>query len=199
MYSWWDDEFAFDTLDSINFPTQGTYFTFNTYLRNEEVDDHSVIAKPTGSNTIKSLVVDLNWKSAVNFGNHAFVAKAAYSEAFTEDENESIYISYLGGFLNLSGYQKDALVGTKKAFTAAIYQFDLGRSLFLMESVPLYLGVSLESGNVWQQDQDINHDDFVVSGSLYLGADTSLGPVALGYGRNHENTDAFYFYLGKNF
>ncbi|MFY0639427.1 MAG: patatin-like phospholipase family protein [Bermanella sp.] len=192
-------KFAFDTLDSINFPTQGTYFTFNTYLRNEEVDDHSVIAKPTGSNTIKSLVVDLNWKSAVNFGNHAFVAKAAYSEAFTEDENESIYISYLGGFLNLSGYQKDALVGTKKAFTAAIYQFDLGRSLFLLESLPLYLGLSLESGNVWQQDQDINHDDFVVSGSLYLGADTSLGPVALGYGRNHEDTDAFYFYLGKNF
>jgi NTE family protein len=192
-------KFGFDTLDSINFPTQGTYFSFSSYFRNEDVDDHSVIEKQTQSNTIKSLLVDLNWKSAVNFGNHAFVAKAAYSEAFTEDENESIYLSYLGGFLNLSGYKKDALVGTKKAFTAAIYQFDLGRSLFYPESLPLYLGLSLESGNVWQQDQDINHDDFVVSGSLYLGADTSLGPVALGYGRNHEDTDAFYFYLGKNF
>ncbi|WP_283789420.1 patatin-like phospholipase family protein [Bermanella sp. WJH001] len=192
-------KFGFDTLDSINFPTQGTYLSFSSYFRNEEVDDHSVIEKQSNSNAIQSLVVDLSWKSAVNFGNHAFVAKAAYSEAFTEDKNESIYISYLGGFLNLSGYQKDALVGTKKAFTAAIYQFDLGRSLFLLESLPLYLGLSLESGNVWQQEQNINHNDFVVSGSLYLGADTSLGPVALGYGRNHEDTDAFYFYLGKNF
>lgn len=192
-------KFGFDTLDSINFPTQGTYFTFHSYLRNEDVDDHTVISKEDRNNVIKSLFIDLNWKSAINFGHHAFVAKAAYSEVFTEDDNESIYISYLGGFLNLSGYQKDALVGVKKAFTAGIYQFDLGRSLFYLEQLPLYVGLSLESGNVWQQEEDIKYKDFVVSGSIYLGTDTSLGPVALGYGRNHEDTDAFYFYLGKNF
>lgn len=192
-------KFGFDSLDSINFPTQGAYFTFSSYLRDEDVDEHTVIVKEENANTIQSLAVDLNWKSAVNFGHHAFVAKVAYSEVFTKDNNESIYLSQLGGFLNLSGYPKNALVGAKKAFIAGIYQFDLGRSLFYLEQLPLYVGLSLESGNVWQQEEDISQKDFVVSGSIYLGTDTSLGPVALGYGRNHEDTDAFYFYLGKNF
>lgn len=192
-------KFGFDTLDSINFPTQGSYFTFSAFLRDEDVDDHTVIAKKSGASTIQSLVFDLNWKGAIQFGNHGFVAKLAYSEAFTEDDNESIYIANLGGFLNLSGYQKDALAGTKKAFSAGIYQFDLGRSLFNLEQFPLYLGVSVETGNVWQQGESIDQKGLILSSSLFLGSDTSLGPVALGFGSNHQGSDAFYFYLGKNF
>lgn len=140
----------------------------------------------------------MSWKGALRFGNHAVVAKASYAEAFTEDNNESIYISYLGGFLNLSGYNKDALAGSKKLFAAGIYQFDLGRSFLDLEEFPLYLGLSLETGNVWQQD-DENEADFIVSNSLYLGTDTSLGPIAFGFGRTDDNNQAFYFYLGKNF
>lgn len=190
---------GFDTLDSINFPTQGSYFTINTFLRNEEVDDHAVITRRDGVSDVMSLVVDVNWKAAVKFGNHAFVAKASYAEAFTENNNESIYISYLGGFLNLSGYHKDALAGSRKAFSAGIYQFDLGKSLLNLEQFPLYLGLSLETGNVWQEDEEINRKDLILASSVYLGTDTSLGPIALGYGRTDDHTDAFYFYLGKNF
>jgi NTE family protein len=192
-------KFGFDTLDSINFPTQGSYFTFSSFVRKEDVDDHTVIAKKHGDDKIKSLLIDINWKAAVEFGNHAFVAKAAYSEAFTDNDNESIYVAYLGGFLNLSGYQKDTLAGTKKAFVAGVYQFDLGKSAFNLGTLPLYLGLSLESGNVWQQGENIHHKELILAGSVYLGTDTSLGPVALGFGRAHDNTDAFYFYLGKNF
>jgi NTE family protein len=192
-------KFGFDTLNSINFPTQGSYFTFNAFLRNEEVDDHPVITKKEDVSQIMSLVIDVNWKGALKFGNHAVVAKASYSEAFTDDDNESVYISYLGGFLNLSGYGKNALAGAKKSFIAGIYQFDLGRSLLNLEQFPLYLGFSLEAGNVWQQDEETEHDNLIFSGSTYLGTDTSLGPIALGYGKTNTNEQAFYFYLGKSF
>jgi NTE family protein len=192
-------KFGFDTLDSINFPTQGSYFTFSSFLRNEVVDDSAVITKKEGDDQIMSLVIDVNWKGAIKFGNHAVVAKASYSEAFTRDKNESVYISYLGGFLNLSGYNKNALAGSKKAFSAGIYQFDLGKSLLHLEQFPLYLGLSLEVGNVWQQDEEINRKDLILGATTYLGTDTSLGPIALGYGRTDDNSDAFYFYLGKNF
>lgn len=189
---------GFDTLNSINFPTEGNYFSFVYTLRNEDVDSHEVVNKKPGADYIRSAVVDVNWKGALRFGNHAVVAKASYSEAFTEDNNESVYISYLGGFLNLSGYHKNALAGSKKLFAAGIYQFDLGRSFLDLEEFPLYLGISLETGNVWQQGDEVD-TDFIVSNSLYLGTDTSLGPVALGLGRADDNTPAFYFYLGKNF
>lgn len=192
-------KFGFDTLDSIDFPTQGAYFSFSSYLRTEEVDDHEVIAKEEGAGHIKSLVIDVSWKGALKFGHHAVVAKASYSEAFTENNNESIYISYLGGFLNLSGYGKDRLAGAKKSFVAGIYQFDLGKSLLNLDQLPLYLGLSLETGNVWQQDEETDFQDLILSSSVYVGTDTSLGPIALGYGRSSSNEQAFYFYLGKSF
>ena len=192
-------KFGFDDLDSISFPTEGVYFSLSSFLRHEKVDDHPVITKNDEGDLIMSLVVDVNWKGAVKFGNHAFVAKASYSEAFTKNDNESVYISYLGGFLNLSGYQRNALGGSKKAFAAAIYQFDLGRSFLNLEQYPLYFGVSTEAGNVWQQEQEITHQDLILSSSAYIGTETSLGPVALGYGRTDSHSDAFYFYMGKNF
>lgn len=192
-------KFGFDSLDSINFPTQGSYFTFSSYLRDEEVDDDLVITKEEGVSKIKSLVVDINWKGALRFGNHAVVAKASYSEVFTENKNESVYISYLGGFLNLSGYGKDTLAGAKKSFVAGIYQFDLGKSLLNLEQLPLYLGLSLEAGNAWQQNEETDFQDLILSSSVYVGTDTSLGPIALGYGRASSNEQAFYFYLGKSF
>jgi NTE family protein len=192
-------KFGFDTLDSINFPTQGSYFTFNSFLRYEEVDDHPVLDKKQGVDRIVSLVFDVNWKGALKFGNHAVVAKASYSEAVTEDDNESIYISYLGGFLNLSGYHKNALAGSKKAFSAGTYQYDLGKSLLHLEQFPLYLGLSIEAGNVWQQQDDIDQEELILASSAYLGTDTALGPVALGYGRTNKNDQTFYFYLGKAF
>jgi NTE family protein len=192
-------KFGFDTLDSIDFPTEGSYLTLSAFLRDEEVDDHMVITKEEGVSKIRSLVVDMNWKGALKFGNHAVVAKASYAEAFTENDNESIYIAYLGGFLNLSGYGKDTLAGAKKSFVAGIYQFDLGKSLLHLAQFPLYLGLSLETGNAWQQDEEIDPHDLIVSGSAYLGTDTALGPIALGYGRTNSNEQAFYFYLGKSF
>ena len=190
---------GFDSLNSIDFPTEGFYINFSSFLRNEEVDDHSVISKADNADFISSLLVDVNLKGAVKFGNHAVVAKASYSEAFTQDDNESIYISYLGGFLNLSGYQKNSLSGAKKVFAAGIYQFDLGRSFLDLDEFPLYLGLSFEAGNVWQEGQGINHQDLILSSSTYIGADTRLGPIALGYGRTDTDIETFYFYLGKNF
>lgn len=191
-------KFGFDNLNSINFPTEGNYFSLSYILRNEVVDDHLVLDKKEGADQISSLVFDVNWKGALKFGNHAVVAKASYSEAFTEDGNESIYIAYLGGFLNLSGYHKNALAGSKKAFAAGIYQFDLGRSFLNLEEFPLYLGLSLEAGNVWQSES-IDNEALILASSVYLGTDTSLGPVALGYGATDDDTQTFYFYLGKSF
>lgn len=191
-------KFGYDTLNSINFPTQGSYFSFVALARNERVDDHVLINKQDNADEISSLVLDINWKGALRFGNHAVVAKASYAEALTDNNNESIYISYLGGFLNLSGYQKNALAGSKKVFVAGVYQFDLGKSLLNLDEFSLYLGLTLEAGNVWQQAEPIDQD-LIVSNALYIGTDTSLGPIALGYGRTNQQDQAFYFYLGKSF
>lgn len=194
-------DFGFDSLDDINFPTQGTYFTFSMLLReenvNEDVEDDPGLV--WDDDEIISFVVDANWKTAAHFGNHAFVIKASYAEIFTERGDDSVYFTSLGGFLNLSGYHKDALSGNKKLFSAGIYQFDLGRSFLDQTGLPVYLGISLETGGVWQEWQEMDEADLILASSIYLGTKTMLGPIALGYGHTSTDSQAVYFYLGKSF
>ena len=65
--------------------------------------------------------------------------------------------------------------------------------------MPTYIGASLEAGNVWQDKDDIDFDSLIASGSLFVGVDSILGPIYLGYGLAEDNKNSFYFYLGKVF
>ncbi len=54
-----------------------------------------------------------------------------------------------------------------------------------------YLGGSLESGNVWQEEFDF--DDLQLAGSIFLGYDTILGPLYLALGYIDQGESAGYF------
>lgn len=98
----------------------------------------------------------------------------------------------LGGFLNLSGFNQLELSGPYAGLARAIYLRDLGTSL-----VRTYAGASLEAGNTWQDQSDIRWDQTRIAGALFLGADTILGPVYLGYGHADGGNNALYIYLGR--
>ncbi|MCK5820026.1 MAG: patatin, partial [Psychromonas sp.] len=118
------------------------------------------------------------------------------------DGEVNMHLSELGGFLNLSGYQKDALVGDHKAFTAVVYQYDLA-GVSHGVGLPIYLGGSLEAGNVWSLNEDVDIGNVVTSGSLFLGTDTTFGPAIIGlgyatsFGYYDENPLTLFFSLGK--
>ena len=119
--------------------------------------------------------------------------------ATTQNDGDfTLHVADLGGFLNLSGFRKDTLVGAHKVFGAVIYQYDLGRDV-LITDLPLYLGTSLEAGNAWFNRDDVDLGDLIFGSSLYLGTDTDWGPAALGFGFNDSGQSAFYLFVGKNF
>ncbi len=186
---------AYDNLNSINFPTQGNKLSLDLYLRKDKYDH--IWANTSDE---PSLEINLDWRGAFGIGRHTFVGISSLATVFT-DNDVSIRVSELGGFLNLSGYQKDALIGAHKVFVAAVYQYDLGYGEM---GLPLYLGTSLESGNVWALDDNIALDELVTSGSLYLGTDTSFGPVVIGLGYSKsfasylEDDLRIFFSIGKN-
>jgi NTE family protein len=183
---------AYDTLNSISFPTEGNRFSVNAYLRD---DDFSGI--DFTDNQDLAWQIEADWKGALNLGHHAIVGKVAL--ATTEnDGNYTLQLAELGGFLNLSGFHKHGLVGAHKVFGAFIYQYDLGRDV-LITDLPLYLGTSLEGGNVWYERDLVDLNDLIYSGSLYLGTDTTWGPAALGFGLSDNGEKAFYLFIGKNF
>ncbi|MGB0937379.1 MAG: patatin-like phospholipase family protein [Colwellia sp.] len=183
----------YDTLNSINFPTQGNKFSFNAYYLKDiyEVSPESIDEL--------SLTMTLDWRGALSLGNHSFMGITSLATSENKNEHDfTIHVSELGGFLNLSGYQKDALIGAHKVFGAIVYQYDLGRKLFGQEGLPMYLGTSAELGNVWQNEESVDVSDLITAGSIYLGVDTSFGPAVVGLGYSNGGESTVFISLGKN-
>jgi len=63
---------------------------------------------------------------------------------------------------------------------------------------PLYVGTSIEAGNVWLASETDRLDDLITAGSIFVGTDTRLGPVALAFGFAVGDNNSVYLYLGKN-
>lgn len=84
----------------------------------------------------------------------------------------------LGGILNLSGHVENALFGQQAAVVDLIYY----KHFKALRIFSWYLGGSLEYGGVWE-DKDEIFNDGIVSGSLFVGAETPIGPVYIGYGQ----------------
>ncbi len=183
---------GYDTLNSINFPTQGNKLTLEIFRRK---DNYSPLLTP--DETDHSTQIKLDWRGAVALKGHTFVGIASFATLANETDF-SVHVAELGGFLNLSGYQEDALIGVHKAFAAVVYQYDLGRELPGGSGLPIYLGASFESGNVWGIDETRKYSDLIHSGSIYLGTDTSFGPAALGVGVTSDGESTFFLSIGKN-
>lgn len=185
-------KFGYDSLDSISFPTSGNRITLNVYVRKEDFDQEII------NDDDFSVQLEADWKGALSVGNHAFVGKASFA-TISDDDLSTLHLAELGGFLNLSGYHKDSLIGAHKVFGAFVYQYDLGRDALGMTDYPLYLGWSLEAGNVWQTREAVSLSDLIYASSLYVGTDTSMGPAALGFGISDLGDKSFYLFIGKNF
>jgi NTE family protein len=186
--------FGYDTLDSINFPTSGNKLRIEMQLLN---DKYSQALTPLEYD--KSITFNLDWRGAIGIREHTFVGITSFATVDNETDF-SVHVTELGGFLNLSGYQQDALIGIHKVFAAIVYQYDLGREVPGPggSGLPIYLGTSLEVGNVWSVNESIEYDDLIHSGSIYLGTDTSFGPAVFGVGFADGGEYALFLSIGKN-
>lgn len=172
--------FYVDTLDNPNFPRQGwlaTVFASTSRAALGASDEY----EQAGFNTVYSQAWDRN----------SLLAGLTFATTFGGDQQpQSRY--RLGGFLNLSGFNQMELSGEHMGLARVIYTRELQRGL-----VNTYAGASLEAGNVWDSRSDIRFDNQRVAGSLFVGADTFIGPLYLGYGYADGGFDALYLFLGR--
>lgn len=101
----------------------------------------------------------------------------------------------LGGFLRLSGFEEGRLSGQQSGLARLIYM----RRINDIQQFKAYAGASLEAGNVWADSGDIFGGDHIVGGSLFIGADTPIGPLYFAYGHNDTGKGSVYLYLGPLF
>ncbi|MBL4596326.1 MAG: patatin-like phospholipase family protein [Robiginitomaculum sp.] len=104
----------------------------------------------------------------------------------------------LGGFLNLSGLAPSSRLGNHSALASLVWYRPITAPTGLI-SYPLYLGFSLEAGNVFDRLDDIRLANFTTAGSIFLGAPTPIGPVYLAGGVTEDGNTSVYLFVGQTF
>ena len=130
-----------------------------------------------------------------SFGRHTIELGALVNVA-TEDSDLVENFYPLGGFLRLSGLARGEISGPHAGVARIVYYRRTGNTGGDLFEIPLYLGASLEAGNVWQRRSDIGLDEAITSGSLFLGLDTNFGPLYLAAGLAEGGRTNFYLSLG---
>ena len=174
---------AFDTLDSGQIPLSG--------LRGEVqwVSSSSALGADADADAIES-----NINLVRTFGRHSFSVGALLNVALDDDTVVQNFYP-LGGFLRLSGLAQGEISGPHAGVARLVYYRRSGDTGGLFE-IPLYVGASLEAGNVWERRSDIGFDGMIASGSVFVGLDTFFGPVYLAAGLADGGRTNFYLSVG---
>ena len=101
----------------------------------------------------------------------------------------------LGGFQNLSGYQDRQILASRVTFGRVVYGYQLGPAGALARG--LYVGGSLEAADARGRVNALGSEDAIVAGSLFIAADTAIGPFYLGAGLGEGGERALYLFLGR--
>lgn len=171
-------DLAYDTLDDVNFPRTGAKAEFRY--------SHALAGKNGYAYDFQGVLpvaLSQNWTAVLA----TRLGKSSQSGYYT-----------MGGLFSLSGAPEDRYAGEKLIFGAA----RLSRRIDAMVSspMPLYAGITIEGARLSNNDrQTWTHQDgrWIGAASLFLGADTWLGPVFLGLGRTTEDSMAVTLYWGR--
>ncbi len=172
-----------DKLDNVYFPHSG-YFSRIEY-RN---------ARQGLGSSANYDQADLTHVVARSWGEHTLIGGAYLATTF--DGTAPLGGLYrLGGFNRLSGLQEDQLTGQYAGLLSLTYM----RRAYRIALVDAYVGAGVQVGNVWQNSKDVSLNNSIWSGSLFVGADTPIGPLYLGYGFTDRRDRSFYLILGPRF
>ena len=174
----------YDTLDSAFVPRQGNRATLDLF------SPQSALGATYSYNRLEG-----NWTGAWSLGDHTLVGRARLGG--TLGGELPFYDEFaVGGLFDLPGYATGELRGGQIAYGGLAYyhrlttlQPPIGRGV--------YAGVSLEGADLQDSFRGLTAPGTRFGSSVFLGADTWLGPIYLGLGVNGDGDGAAYLQLGK--
>ncbi len=182
----WVVSFLYDQLDSINIPRSGLMANISWRAHKEALG---------ADNEYETFHVNGLW--AGTWRKHTLMLWGGLAVVANDDEPVENAFS-LGGLYNLSGYQRSELVGRYAGVMRLIYLKELGESQSVLK-VPVYVGASLEAGNVWNNRDEIRFDSLILAGSIGLAIDSPLGPIYLARGFAEDGHAGNYLLIGRTF
>lgn len=169
----------YDRLDNRFLPTRGAYSTLN-YIRSVEglgADD-----------AFEQL--EFSFFGSRTFGLHNILYGIEYKTSLSDAI--PIYALYSGGgFMNMSGYEPNSLLGPNYGHALLGYRYQVAKSGLL----PGYVGMTVEYGDA-SIDREEVFTDGLLNGSVYFGYKSPLGPVFLGVGWSEDRSAIYFIRLG---
>lgn len=182
----WRGRLSFDQLDNVYFPRKGWATTLNGRLSRANMgattEYDRLEARILGAATTGRTTFSARFEGGTAFGDHL-----PFHDRFE-----------LGGFSRLSGIESGRIFGDEAALLV-LGSFFRVASLNPALGGNVYLGVSGELGQAWQNTEESALDDMLLGGTLYLGVESLLGPFYMGYGLVEGGYGSFYVLLGRTF
>ena len=174
---------SYDRLDNANFPRRGASASI--------VASWSREAAGASSNFEQ---IQASLFGARSWGEYSVVANL--EAGTTLDDDAPLQSQFLlGGLGRLSGYTTNRFFGQHYALANITAYRRLNRNAWL----PTYAGISLETGNVWQDRDSVSTSDLRFAGAVYAGAESPLGPLYLAWGLAEQGENTVYLFLGNPF
>lgn len=174
-----------DQLDFANFPSRGYRGQAELSWGRRQVD---------GGDTSDFTRLESSFTAVKSWGVHSFNVGGRL--AYTNQIPLAAIDEYsLGGFQNLSGYRTAQVAGNYLLFGRLTYYQRLPYSVGVARA--LFVGGSLEAGNAWTERSDITLRQLRGAGSLFVGADTGIGPLYLSIVSAPKGYTGLYLFLGR--
>ena len=179
---------SYDTLDNVYFPNSGSSASVAWTGLRDSMGATTDIDIVTGSiGTVRS------------WGTNTLIGSVKFQTQLKEVTGVENLLS-TGGLFNLSGFQRDELSGRHTAVGRVIYYRRIrSNPIRGLLDASLYVGGSVELGNAWQNSSEVKFSNSLFAGSLFLGADTFIGPVYLAGGLAEGGNSALYLFIGRPF
>ena len=177
----------YDSLDSITFPSDGLQLSFeyerSVGLLNSDADYDAV--------SIEALMAKRTGKVRWVLGGEASSSLSGVlpqQRAFGR-----------GSILSSVGLRTETEVGEQAARASMIAYRSLTTERVEALENPIFLGFSFEYGGVFQEGEDFDFGEGLLSGSIFLGADTPIGPFYFNVGATETKGFTALLALGLTF
>jgi NTE family protein len=172
-----------DRYDSAWFPRRGYRVLASAYVADESFGSDRDYKR-----------VEAQVSGARSWGAHTLAAVAWFGSGL--DSDLPAYEAFtLGGPLRLSGYRIDEFAGRRMSFGRLTY-YNRAIALPGFLGTGVFLGASLEAGQMTQRFDDFPSAGTIWSGSMFLAADSFLGPGFLGLGAGENGRWSLFLLLG---
>ena len=176
-------QLRFDSLNNTNFPQSGASASLGAVWGRDGLGADSDFEQLSASALVAKTWGRLSVLTSIELGT-------------TLDDDAPLQSQFqLGGLGRLSGFPSNRFFGQHYGLANVTAYTRLNRNVWL----PLYAGVSLEAGNVWNDRSDIDASSLRFGSALYAGTESPVGPVYLALGLAEGGESTIYLFLGNPF